>query len=372
MMKFMMKKKQSKHLLGRRNGASLSLRKLKLPLMVSLFTTTFVGQVMAMSNTPKTDVEGIPAIGKIVRFIAVGDTGTGKEGQYKVADAIEKVCADHGCDFALGLGDNIYESGVDSVEDEQWLDKFEKPYQNLDFPFYMTLGNHDNSYFAGGGLANVKGEIQVDYHYEENRFSEKWNMPARYYHFSAPLADSEPLVDFFSLDSNPLATLSDLKKDYWQLPYKKKQAKWFDETIKSTLGKWKIAFAHHPYMSNGSHGNAGLYDYVAGLGSVYKNFLEQEVCNRVDVIIAGHDHDMQWLRPVQPCGKTFHIVSGAGAKSRSFSNPDRNQSYWQADETLGFFYIEIEGDEFRGTAYQLNDAGEYTIAHQQTIIRNTD
>ncbi len=332
------------------------------------------GQVMAMSKTPelKADIEGVEAAGKIVRFIAVGDTGTGKVGQYQVASAIEKVCSDRGCDFALGLGDNIYESGVDSTDDRQWLDKFEKPYANLDFPFYMTLGNHDNSYFAGGGLANFKGDFQVDYHYKEDRLSDKWKMPARYYHFSAPLADSEPLVDFFSLDSNPLASLSDINSNYWQLPYKKKQAEWFDETISSTLGKWKIAFAHHPYMSNGSHGNAGLYDYVAGLGKVYKDFLEQEVCNRVDVIIAGHDHDMQWLRPVQPCGKTFHMVSGAGAKARSFSNPDRNQSYWQADETLGFFYVEIEGNEFRGTAYQLNAEGEYSIAHQQTIIRNAN
>jgi tartrate-resistant acid phosphatase type 5 len=342
------------------------------PTLISLLTVTLSSHVLAMSNTPKTDVEGIEAAGKVVRFIAVGDTGTGKEGQYQVANAIEKVCASRGCDFALGLGDNIYESGVDSVDDEQWLDKFEKPYENLNFPFYMTLGNHDNSYFAGGGLTNKKGEFQVDYHYKEERHSNKWNMPARYYHFSAPLTDEQPLVDFFSLDSNPLASLSDINKDYWQLPYKKKQAQWFDDTIKQTLGKWKIAFAHHPYMSNGSHGNAGLYDYVAGLGGNYKNFLEQEVCNRVDVIIAGHDHDMQWLRPVQSCGKTFHMVSGAGAKSRSFSNPDRNQSYWQADETLGFFYIEIEGDEFRGTAYQLNAEGDYFFAHQQTIIRNAN
>lgn len=347
-------------------------------LLTSVLAITLSGQALGMSKTPelKPDIEGVEAAGKIVRFIAIGDTGTGKAGQYQVAAALEKVCAERGCDFAIGLGDNIYESGVESVDDQQWLDKFEKPYQNLDFPFYMTLGNHDNSYFAGGGLDNTKGEFQVDYHYKENRFSNKWNMPARYYHFSAPLAngnaDNEPLVDFFSLDSNPLAGLSDIRKDYWQLPYKKQQAQWFDETVKSTLGKWKIAFAHHPYLSNGSHGNAGFYDYVAGLGKAYQNFLEEEVCNRVDVIIAGHDHDMQWLRPVQPCGKTFHMVSGAGAKTRSFSNPDRNQSYWQADDTLGFFYIEIEGDEFRGTAYQVAANGEHTIAHQQTIMRNAD
>lgn len=306
---------------------------------------------------------------KVVRFIAIGDTGTGKENQYLVADAIEKVCAERGCDFALGLGDNIYESGVDSVDDEQWIEKFEKPYQNLDFPFYMTLGNHDNSYFSGGGLNNKKGEIQVDYHYKEGRFSDKWHMPSRYYHFSAPLNNPSPQVDFFSLDSNPLAAISDFDKNYWQIPYKKKQAEWFDEAIESSLGAWKIAFSHHPYISNGRHGNAGFSDNVPGLGIVYKNFLEESVCNRVDVIISGHDHDLQWLQPVQACGKTFHIISGAGAKTRVFSNPDRNLPYWQIDDTLGFFYIEIEGDEFRGTAYKVTSEGQYEILHQQTILR---
>ena len=97
-------------------------RQKKWPLLATLLSATISGQVIAMSNTPKADVEGIEAKGKIVRFIAVGDTGTGKEGQYQVANAIEKVCAAHGCDFALGLGDNIYE------------------YETIGLPFLRDLG----------------------------------------------------------------------------------------------------------------------------------------------------------------------------------------------------------------------------------------
>ena len=100
-----------------------------------------------------------------VSFIAIGDTGTGEEKQYKVAAAMKEVCDELGCDFALGLGDNIYETGVDSVDDVQFIDKFEKPYADVDFPFYMTLGNHDNGWLSGDGLDNDKGEFQVDYHY---------------------------------------------------------------------------------------------------------------------------------------------------------------------------------------------------------------
>jgi tartrate-resistant acid phosphatase type 5 len=349
-------------------------------LAVSVFSLTGCGggrsgEVVAIPNTdiPQEDKVEIPEVAsKIVRFIAVGDTGTGEEGQYQVASAIEAVCASNGCDFAIGLGDNIYESGVDSVDDAQFSNKFEKPYKDLDFPFYMTLGNHDNSYFDGEGTSNRKGEFQVDYHYKEDRESDKWNMPARYYHFSAPLSDSEPLIDFFSLDSNPITSIPDPDTNYEQMSYKEQQATWFQDTIQSSLGQWKIAFAHHPYISNGLHGNAGMYDSIPLHGKFYQEFIEEEVCDRVDVIITGHDHDLQWLRPVESCGKAFHMVSGAGAKTRSFSDIDRNPSYFQADETLGFFYIEIEGDEFRGTAYVLNTDGEYSIAHQQTIIRTAD
>ncbi len=78
---------------------------------------------------------------------------------------------------------------------------------------------------------------------------------------------------------------------------------------------------------------------------------------------------MQWLAPVTSCGNTFHIVSATGAKASRFGKPKRNLTYWQGDEPLGFFYIQIVGDEFRGSAYQLNENGDYSLTHQQTIIR---
>jgi len=44
-------------------------------------------------------------------FILLGDSGTGKDPQFKVAESIKQTCAVNQCDFALGLGDNIYEVG---------------------------------------------------------------------------------------------------------------------------------------------------------------------------------------------------------------------------------------------------------------------
>ncbi|MCA6064661.1 metallophosphoesterase [Thalassolituus marinus] len=343
---------------------------MKLNTMMTAMLLLPAAGAMAMSGTP----DALPdqgTVNKTVRFIAVGDTGTGEDGQYKVAAAMQALCEQKGCDFALGLGDNVYESGVDDVDDLQFVTKFEQPYAALNMPFYMTLGNHDNSWlFGGDGLDNDRGDIQVDYHYHENRQSDKWNMPARYYTFNAPLAEETPLITFISMDSNPLAAVGDADAEYWQLPYKKKEAEWLDNVMETSVAPWKIAFAHHPFLSNGNHGNAGMYDGVPGAGVIYYDMLRKHVCDRADLIIAGHDHDMQLLQADDSCGKTLHIVSGAGAKSRSLKDTERNDAYWQQGDTLGFFYLVVEGDQLTATAVTVDKvSGEYQESFSKSFTR---
>src|SRR5690554_6651396 len=81
---------------------------------------------------------------------------------------MEAVVKERGASFVLLTGDNIYEDGVTSVDDPRFLDSFEYPYQNLDLPFYLCLGNHDcASTIMGGGSDNKRGNYQVDYHTAE-------------------------------------------------------------------------------------------------------------------------------------------------------------------------------------------------------------
>lgn len=284
---------------------------------------------------------------------------------------MEALCRIKPCDFAIGLGDNIYESGVDGVNDIQFDLKFEDPYQNLDFPFYMALGNHDNSWIIGGdGADNDKGDIQVEYHYRTDRKSNKWQMPARYYQFQAP-ADSTPLVSFFAMDTNPSASAGDPSDEYNKDDYSDTQGKWLLEGFKASKAPWKIAFGHHPYISNGSHGNAGNYDSLIGQGKYFKEMVEKNICGNADVMIVGHTHALQWLKETESCPGTFHIISGAGAKTKNFlTNNDLNDAYWQQDDILGFFYIEIQGDEFHATAYTVDPvSGQSAAAYSRTMQR---
>ena len=97
------------------------------------------------------------------------------------------------------LGDNIYETGVESTTDPAWQTKFEQPYNDVDLPFYVALGNHDyggNMIIDVPGIGNEfeKGQVEVDY----TQVSTKWNMPATHYTFT--WGD----VGFIMLDTNSI------------------------------------------------------------------------------------------------------------------------------------------------------------------------
>lgn len=301
-------------------------------------------------------------------IILIGDSGSGSDGAYAVGQAVARVCAVKQCDLVLGLGDNIYESGVSSAFDPQFEEKFEQPFAPVDLPFYMVLGNHDNSEFFGGdGAGNSNGDFQVDYHYrrasqpEEMRQTERWQMPARYYRFSKGEIDSQPFVEFFGIDSNQVAGgFPDSDENYSYNNYGLAQAQWLNEAMAASNAKWKIAFAHHPYISNGSHGNAGNYDGVPAFiapvlaGERYQAFLQETICDKADFLFAGHDHDLQWLMPVDSCGKTEFIVSGAASKTRSIERRDENPVFYEKGDSYGFVWVEITGDEMRGEVYEVD------------------
>lgn len=289
---------------------------------------------------------------KIVRFVALGDGGEGNDTQYIVGASVKRICdakADEehtGCEFALYLGDNIYDVGVESVTDQQFYDKFEAPYAEIDFPFYVVLGNHDAGCW-GAGCELYKTEYEVDY----THYSDKWTMFDQYYRF-----DVEH-VTLFGLDTNAIMW------DPW-LSSGDDQDVWFDSEVGSALD-WKIAFGHHPYISNGQHGNAGAYEGLdwldwavadVPLGTAVKDFMDARVCGQVDVYFSGHDHNRQWLEPT--CGTEF-IVSGAAAKTTDLQGRG-NPTKFEDDRTAGFMWVEIRDNCFTGEFYDEDGYREFS------------
>jgi len=301
-----------------------------------------------------------PAPPPEVRFVVLGDAGTGSDRQRKVAVAVRDHCAAHGCDFAIMPGDNIYDVGVTRVLDAQWETKFEAPYRDVPFPFYPALGNHDNGgfltqwlgeTFGGAGAEFERGDVQVAY----STVSEKWRMPGRTYDFR------EAHAHFFALDTNDMI---------WsvQSPLAETRNAAAVATTPSRIdasdATWKIAFGHHPWVSNGPHGDAGIYegleeditslvaavpflgdlsDVVAGDG--VRAGLEAIVCGRVDLYFAGHDHSLQWFEAQADCPGTHFVVSGAGAKLTRLRREDRTR--FQHVASAGFFRVVLRGRTLR-------------------------
>lgn len=284
----------------------------------------------------------------VLRFVALGDGGEGNPRQYAVGAAMGTVCAAKGgCEFALYLGDNIYNSGVDGVDDTQFLTKFEQPYAELPFIFYVVLGNHD---YGGGGAGYEvwKAQHQIDY----SAVSTRWNMPDRYYQFATP-ADAGPPgvvpVHFFGLDTNAIMYTGDST-----------QKAWLNGATSASTATWKIGFGHHPYVSNGKHGNAGEYEGIPNIpivsGGNVKNFMDDAVCNKLDIYLSGHDHNRQWLEPT--CGTEF-IVSGTAAKMTDLEGRG-TPTFFENDTTGGFLLAEITGNTFVGTFYDEQGNVEFT------------
>ena len=130
------------------------------------------------------------------------------------------------------------------------------------------------------------------------------------------------------------------------------QRNWLIAGTQASTATWKVAFGHHPYISNGDHGNAGSYENIEGFnlpfvtGDSVKEFMEDAVCGKIDVYICGHDHNIQWLEP--KCGTEF-IVSGAGSKSEGL--PGKNPAFFGLPETEGFLWVELADNSFTGIFY---------------------
>lgn len=246
-----------------------------------------------------------------VKFLVIGDSGTGDRYQYDVAAKIVEAHERFPFEFAIMLGDNLYgsEKAIDYVR------KFEVPYRPLldkGVKFYASLGNHDDP---------------------AQRYYQRFNMDGqRYYTFR------KKDVEFFVLDST-----------YMSPP----QIDWLRSELKRSDAKWKIPYFHHPIYSSGErHGSElDLQRVVEPL------FIE----NGVDVVFSGHEHFYERLKPQKGI---VYITQGGAAKLRRGNIRDNSAMTAKGFDTdRSFTLVEIVGDhlffETISRLGQLVDSGEF-------------
>ena len=255
-------------------------------------------------------------------FYILGDMGSGETSQYLVSSAIEKHIKNNKT-FVCGLGDNIYEDGCTSINDKQFITKFEIPYSNISdkIKFYMCIGNHD----YGEELCGKGNSIyQIKYGRRSEKQGKKWYMPNNYYTFRKK--DKDVTIDFFVLDTN---TFNLTKKEM------KKQRKEISQKINQSNADWKIVYGHHPWRSIAGHGNADQ--------ELEHFFTELYIDSPFDLYMCGHDHNKQ-LITMEIMNNTLPlIVCGTGGKvyddKINLSCLDKNSSLEFFSNNLGYGYI---------------------------------
>jgi len=278
----------------------------------------------------------------MIEFYILGDMGSGIKSQYDVIDGLLDDGINSKNTFICGLGDNIYENGCYSLHDNQFLTKFEKPYEKISdsIKFYMCLGNHDYGY------ENTNNSIyQIQYGIESQKRNKKWYMPHNYYQFHKKKGNIS--IDFFVMDTNiDLLSNDKIQKQFNDLK------KW----IHSSNADWKIVIGHHTWRSVAGHGNAelNLENYLTNL------FIESPF----DVYMCGHDHTKQVIDLSIKNKKVHLIVCGTGGKvyhdgPNNYHNLDIYSDLLFSSTNLGFGNCQVTKKKLKFTFKNEKNQLEY-------------
>jgi hypothetical protein len=273
-------------------------------------------------------------------FFVLGDYGTGRPPQYRIAAAMEKEFArrmhsDNPVRFVLTTGDNIYPNRVlgmiltqDGRRDRDWGPKFFQPYAGIlkHIPFYPSPGNHDVA-----GMQGRNGDGPGPY--LDNFFFPSAE-PSLYYSYSYG-----GLADFFSLDTTPIQEYGVNGSIAPESP----QLEWLKKSLAASRSPWKIAYFHHAPFSAGP----GHEPSLPALRDVVRLFDE----SGVRVVFSGHEHNFQFSQQNDLTGGALYVVSGAGGQLRSGNirdNMDRANIAGTAPQQH-FLLVEVEGRTLRIT-----------------------
>jgi hypothetical protein len=265
---------------------------LKLPLLAAAAPEA-LEQGLAQALGPAADVPGL------LRFAALGDSGSGKPAQLRVAEqmnALHRRRKQDPWSFALMMGDNIYENGEPKYFDDKFIDVY-RQLMDDGVNFRATLGNHDIRHNDGRDQV-----LEPAFGYEGRQDE---------YAFSAgpTLENGKQLARFLCLNSTRWVRAIEAG-DTGEVAKLRDRLR--EQLRESDKYQWNIAYFHHPLYSHVKT-FAGIIPRGHGPNERLREILEPEIDETVDVVLAGHEHFYQKIRPQRG---VHHIISGAAGKTR--------------------------------------------------------
>lgn len=263
------------------------------------------------------------------RFLAVGDSGSGKPEQF----ALARQMATYPAPLVIHTGDLVYMDG----EREDYPEKYYQPYADLirNAALYPCLGNHD--------VLTEDGQPMLDaFVLPEN--GPDGVTPERNYWFD--FGD----VRFAAIDST--APFSTLRDDI---------APWLDGVFKDAGDRWKVLFFHHAVVTHGKY---------EGSGKVIECILP--ICDRyhVELVLTGHNHMYERSHPLREkqivgAGEgTVFITTGAGGMSLyelGHGDPPAELAF---QHNTGFSFTVIDVTDEKMSVQQIDLGGEVIDAFE--------
>lgn len=261
-----------------------------------------------------------------LNFFVIGDWGRkGEADQQEVADAMAEMAKEIDLDFITTVGDNFYLKGVKSTTDPHWNQSWRNVYNDpaLEVPWFPAIGNHD--YWG-----NVDAQIEF------SKYSDRWNLPSRYYTRAFSNKKREKVARLVFMDTNPL--YDGYYRRHW---YKNEifgtdtaaQMAWADSVLALDDYPWEIVIAHHHLASSGKRqGNRN--EVAAHMNPLLKK-------HKVKIYLSGHEHHMEHIRTEHGI---HNFISGGGSDADMVHN--KNKSVF-AKSTRGYMIVSMNPEEIK-------------------------
>ncbi|MBN1448424.1 MAG: metallophosphoesterase [Bacteroidetes bacterium] len=282
-----------------------------------------------------------PAEASRISLLVIGDWGTGGAGAKRVGSVMADEHQRLPVQAVISTGDNIYPSGVSSVDDPQWRSKFENifPVDRLPIPFWAVLGNHDYR-------DNPDAQVTYTGHVLSDGSVTRWKMPGRYWTTVFHAVDGKNTLRVVGIDTQLLVGNRQTRVAHLS---------WLDSALTAATERRIFVVGHHPVYSHGHYGNnTTLIRHLAPL-------LEK---HGVRAYLDGHEHDLQLIKPIN--GVRYIISGGGGGKRKTSSGKNTEFS----SSSLGFVRIDLFDDRMRIT--YLDDRGKELYTATDTFLPEKD
>jgi tartrate-resistant acid phosphatase type 5 len=235
-------------------------------------------------------------------------------------------------DALFMLGDSWYGDLDGGAQSPRWVEAFEQLYPKQLFPgpAYTMLGNHDYQ-----KLPPAVNKVEAELEYARTGRGvdgqpTRWTLPAKWYTFDFPAKN--PLIHCIVLDSNMPRPGGDKGDNFTMSPDEQaEQLRWFEAQLqKPRTAPFLAVLAHHPVFSDGPHGDHPIL--VRDWDPLFQKY-------KVDLYMAGHDHDLQHLEfEGHP---TTHFLSGGGGADLYVLKTDGLERGPYAQEVHGFSHLAV-------------------------------